>query len=69
MKHKGMQKNKEIFIYGIKQIKTGKVGIFLSIGCDSDEVYENDKPFNFWFYKIINKEIEMRNFKITGCFF
>ena len=28
MKHEGMQKNKEIFIYGFKQIETGKVGIF-----------------------------------------
>ena len=36
------------------------------IGSESDELYENDKLFNFWSNKFINKEIENRNFKLTG---
>ena len=39
------------------------------ISCNSDELYENDKLFNIWSNKIINKEIEKRIFKITGWSF
>ena len=32
----------------------------------SNELYENDKLFNFWSNKFINNEIEKRDFQITG---
>ena len=39
------------------------------IGCQSDEIYENDKLFNFWYNKFIIKEIEKGEFNITGWSF
>ena len=63
-KYEENPENKEIFTYGFKHIKTDKVDNYILIGCESDELYENDKLFNFWSY--MNKEIEMRHFEITG---
>ena len=60
---------KEIFIHGLKHNKTDKVGSFILSGCESDELYESDKLCNFWSNKIINKEIEKKDFKITGWSF
>ena len=68
-KNEDISENKEIFIYGFKQVKTDKMDNYILIGCESDVLYENDKLFNFWSNKFINKEIEMRNFKITAWFF
>ena len=39
------------------------------IGCESNELYENEKLFKFWSNNFVNKEIEKRKFKITGCLF
>ena len=58
--------NKEIFIHGFKHVKTDKVDNYILIGCELDELYENDKLFNLWSNKFLNKEIEMRKFEITG---
>ena len=68
-KHEDIPENKEIFIYGFKHIKTGKIDNYFLIGCEADELYENNNLFNFWSNKIINKEIEMTNFEITGWLF
>ena len=69
MKNERIPEKKEIFVYGFKHVKTDKINIYLLIGCESDELYENDKLFNVWSIKIVNKEIEMRIFKITGWTF
>ena len=65
-KNEDTSENKEIFVYGFKHVKTDKVDNFILIGCGSDVLYENDKLFNFWSNKVINKEIENRDFKWTG---
>ena len=59
-------KNKEIFVYGYKFIKTDKIDNYILIGCESDELFENNKLFNFWSNKFINEEVQKRKFKITG---
>ena len=69
IKSEDFPENKEIFVYGFKHGKTGKIDNYILIGCESDELFENDKLFNFWSNKCMNKEIEMRNFKITGWLF
>ena len=61
--------NKEIFVYGFKNVKTDKDDNHILIGCESDELNENDKLFNFWSIKFINKEIEIKNFKILRWLF
>ena len=66
IKYEDFPENKEIFIYGFTPVKTDKIDNYVLIECDSDELYEDDKLFNFWSNKFINKEMEMRNFKITG---
>ena len=48
--------NKEIFIYGFKNIKTDKFDTYILIGCESHELYKNDKLFLFWSNKFIKKE-------------
>ena len=65
-KYEDIPENKEIFIYGFKHVKTDKIDNFILIGCESDELFENDKLFNFWSNKFINNEIEKRDFQITG---
>ena len=65
-KYEDISENKEIFVYGIKHVKTDKIDNYILIGCESDELYENDKLFNFWSNKYINNEIEKRNFQISG---
>ena len=69
MEKKVIPEDKEIVIYGLKHIKRGKVDNYILFGCESDELYKNEKLFNFWSHKFINKEIEMRDFKIKGRFF
>ena len=68
-KNEDIPENKEIFIYGFKHVKTDKIDNYILIGCESDELYENNKIFNFWFNKFINEEIQKRKFKITGWSF
>ena len=58
----------EIIIHRFKGIKTDKVDNYIIIGCESDDLYENDKLFNFWSKKILNEEIKMRDFKVRGWF-
>ena len=41
-KYENRPENKENFIYGFKRIKTDKVDKYFLIGCDSNELYEND---------------------------
>ena len=60
MKNEDILENKEIFVYGFKHIKTDKIDSYIIIGCESDEINENKKHFNFWCKKYMNKEIEMR---------
>ena len=69
MKNKDVPENKEIFFYGFKHIKTDKIDNYILIGCESDELYEIIKLFNFSSNKFINREIEMRNFEITAWSF
>ena len=66
IKYEDIPENKEIFIYSFKHIKTDKVDNYILITSESDELHENDKLFNIWSNKLINKEIENRNFKLTG---
>ena len=66
IKYEDLPENKEIFIYSFKHIKTDKVDNYILIGSESDELFEKDKLFNIWSNKLINKEIENRNFKLTG---
>ena len=49
----------------MKHIKTDKIDKFILIGCEADDLCENDKLLNFWSNKFLNKEAEteMRNFK------
>ena len=65
-KNENIPENEEIFFYSFKPAKTDKIDNYILIGSESDEMYENDKLFNFWSNKFINKEIENRNFKLTG---
>ena len=65
-KNEDIPENKEIFVYSFKHVKTVKVHNYILIGSGSNELFENDKLFNFWSNKFINKEIENRNFKLTG---
>ena len=65
-KNEDIPENNEIFVYSFKHVKTDKVNNYILIGSESDELFENDKLFNFWSNKFINKEIENRNFKLTG---
>ena len=69
MKNKDIPENKELFVYGFKHIKSDKIDIYIAVGWESDKTYGNDKLFNFWCNKFINKEREMRNFKSTGWSF
>ena len=66
IKNEDILENTDIFVYGIKQIKADKVNIYILIGCESDELNQNDKIFNFWSNKFINEEIKKRSFKLTG---
>ena len=65
MKHEDMSENEVIFAYGFQHIKTDKIDKYILIGFDLDEIHEKDRVFNFSSEKIINEEIEMRDFKIT----
>ena len=69
IKNEDIPENKEIFIYGFRHIKTDKIDNYILIACESDELYENNKLFNFWSNKFINEEIQKRKFKITGYLF
>ena len=55
-KYEDISENKEIFIYGFKHVKTDKVNNYILIVSESDELYENDKLFNFWSNKFINED-------------
>ena len=66
IKYEDIPENKEIFIYSFKPVKTDKVENYILIASESDELHENEKLFNIWSNKLINKEIENRNFKLTG---
>ena len=68
-KYEDFPEYKEIFIYGSKHVKTDKFDNYILIGCQSDELFENDKLFIFWSNKFRNEEIEMRNFDLTGWSF
>ena len=62
IKNEDIPQNKE-FIYAFKHVKTDEVDNKILIGCESDELYENNKLFNFWSNKVLNKEIELKNSK------
>ena len=65
IKNEDILENKEIFVHGSKHTETYKLDNFILIGCESDELYENEIPFNFWSNNFINKEIEKNEFKVT----
>ena len=69
IKFEDLAESKEIFIYAFEHVKTDKIDNYILIGCDLDELLENNKLFSFWSNKFINKEIENRNFKLTGWLF
>ena len=66
IKYEDIPENKEIFIYSFKPVQTNKVENYILTASESDELHEYDKLFNIWSNKLINKEIENRNFKVTG---
>ena len=68
-KNEDIPENKEIFVYSFKHVKTDKVNNYILIASESDELHENDKLFNIWSNKLINKEIENRSFELTGWAF
>ena len=65
-KNEDIPENKEIFVYSFKHVKTDKVNNYILTACESDELHENDKLFNIWSNNLINKEIQNRDFKLTG---
>ena len=65
-KNEDIPENKVIFIYSFKHVKTDKIDNYVLMGSESEELFENDKLFNFWSNKFINNEIENRDFNITG---
>ena len=69
IKNEDNPENKEIFVHGSKHTETDKLDNYILIGCESDELYENEIPFNFWSNNFIKKEIEKNEFKITGWSF
>ena len=69
IKNEDISENKEIFIYGFKHAKLDKVDKYILIECESNELYENNKLFNFLSNKFISEEIQKRKFKITGWLF
>ena len=69
IKYEDIPENKEIFIYGLKHIKTDKIDNFILIGCESVVLIENIEIFNFWSNNFIITEIEKIDFKITGWSF
>ena len=66
IKYEDIPENKEIFVYGYNHIKTNKIDNYILIGCELDELFENDKLFNFWSKKFINEKIQKRDFQISG---
>ena len=68
-KNEAIRKNKQVFCIGFKHTKTDKAENYIIIGCKSDDFYKIDKIFSFWSNRFINKEIEMKNFEITGWSF
>ena len=66
MKHKDVPGNKRIFAYEFKPNETDKIDKHISVGCESDDIYESYKLFNFLSNRFVNREIENRDFKITG---
>ena len=69
MRREEIFENKEIFIYGIKHFETKKVETYILIECESDEIYEIDKLFIFWFKKIIIKEVKIKKNRDDGVVF
>ena len=59
-KYENVSENKEIFIHGFKHIKADEFDKYIIFGSESDNLYENDKVFNFWSIKFINEEIQKR---------
>ena len=42
-----------------------KIDDYILIVCESDELYESGKLFNFWSSKYLNEEKGKRDFKVT----
>ena len=66
IKYEDILENKEIFIFSFKPVQTNKVENYILTASESDELHEYDKLFKIWSNKLINKEIENRNFKLAG---
>ena len=69
MKNEVNSENREVIKYGFRYNKTDKVYNYMLIGCESQDVCENIKLFNFRSNKFSKREIEKRDFKITGWSF
>ena len=65
IKYEDTPEKTEIFIYGSKHFKTDKIVNYIFIGCESNELFENDKLFNFWSNENITKDTEKIDFRIT----
>ena len=50
--------SREVFIYGFKYKKTDKVNRYNLVGCESDELNDDNQLFNFWSKINLKKEIE-----------
>ena len=68
-KYEAIRENKQVFCIGFKHAKTDKAENYILIGCKSDDFYKIDKIFSFWSNRFINKEIELKNFEMTGWSF
>ena len=53
-------------IYGFKRNKTDNIDNYKLLGCESNNLYDKHKLFNFWSINFINEEIQKRKFKIPG---
>ena len=66
--NEGIAENKEIVVFGFKDIGTKMVNYILK-GCESEDLCEKDKLLIFWSKIFRKKEIEKRKFKLTGWLF
>ena len=55
--------NKKSIVYDFKYVETDKINNCILFGCESDELYENNKLFKLWSDKFLIQEIGMKKSK------
>ena len=60
MRNEELAGNVEIFVYGLKDIKTKVVDNYIITGCGSEELNGNYKLYNFWSGLINYKEDRLK---------